>query len=140
MLHFILFISLKCEICAAVWKRLLLNSLLIAALGEDVQSPPSQRRRTDDSTSTGDLQPLPTSPPADMQSPNVQDTLFSTSPQLQHSGTFENRQVSNNIKVNVPVLFLVKQWRCYLLNVTFKNTENLSSYFSFFVLRGESLC
>ncbi|XP_053105030.1 DNA replication licensing factor MCM4 [Hemicordylus capensis] len=52
---------------------------------EDVQSPPSQRRRTDDSTSTGDLQPMPTSPPIDAQSPNVQDALFSSPPQLQHS-------------------------------------------------------
>uniref|UniRef100_A0A8C4WHV1 Uncharacterized protein n=1 Tax=Gopherus evgoodei TaxID=1825980 RepID=A0A8C4WHV1_9SAUR len=34
--------------------------------------------RTDDSTSTGDLQPMPTSPAVDMQSPNAQDVLFSS--------------------------------------------------------------
>ncbi|KAJ6662112.1 hypothetical protein lerEdw1_012577 [Lerista edwardsae] len=52
---------------------------------EDVQSPPSQRRRPDDSTSPGDLQPMPTSPPIDTQSPNAQDALFSSPPQFQHS-------------------------------------------------------
>uniref|UniRef100_A0A803SUU4 DNA replication licensing factor MCM4 n=1 Tax=Anolis carolinensis TaxID=28377 RepID=A0A803SUU4_ANOCA len=37
------------------------------------------------STSTGELQPMPTSPPINTQSPNVQDTLFSSPPQFQHS-------------------------------------------------------
>nr|XP_020646593.1 DNA replication licensing factor MCM4 [Pogona vitticeps] len=52
---------------------------------EDIQSPPSQRRRPDDSTSTGDLQPMPTSPLIGTQSPNAQVTLFSSPPQFQHS-------------------------------------------------------
>lgn len=64
------------------------NSHFVTAPVEDVQSPPSQRRRTDDSTSTGDLQPMPTSPPVGTQSPNVQDALFSSPPQFQSSGTF----------------------------------------------------
>uniref|UniRef100_A0A452IXP9 Uncharacterized protein n=1 Tax=Gopherus agassizii TaxID=38772 RepID=A0A452IXP9_9SAUR len=45
---------------------------------EDAQSPLLQKSRTDDSTSTGDLQPMPTSPAVDMQSPNAQDVLFSS--------------------------------------------------------------
>ncbi|MBN3304768.1 MCM4 factor, partial [Amia calva] len=48
-------------------------------------SPPSQRRRTDD-TSTGDLQPMPTSPATDVRSPAVQDTsLFSSPARSRHS-------------------------------------------------------
>uniref|UniRef100_A0A2D4MLH8 DNA replication licensing factor MCM4 n=1 Tax=Micrurus spixii TaxID=129469 RepID=A0A2D4MLH8_9SAUR len=46
---------------------------------ESVRSTPS---RLDDST---DLQPMPTSPPVDIQSPNVQDALFSSPPQMQNS-------------------------------------------------------
>uniref|UniRef100_A0A8C3B5P1 DNA replication licensing factor MCM4 n=1 Tax=Cairina moschata TaxID=8855 RepID=A0A8C3B5P1_CAIMO len=38
---------------------------------QDARSPPSQRRRPDDSASPGDLQPLPTSPPADARSPAI---------------------------------------------------------------------
>ncbi|XP_026580378.1 DNA replication licensing factor mcm4-like [Pseudonaja textilis] len=49
---------------------------------ESVRSTPSQQSRLDDST---DLQPMPTSPPVDIQSPNVQDTLFSSSPQMLNS-------------------------------------------------------
>uniref|UniRef100_A0A8C3I8K7 Uncharacterized protein n=1 Tax=Chrysemys picta bellii TaxID=8478 RepID=A0A8C3I8K7_CHRPI len=39
----------------------------------------------DDSTSTGDLQPMRTSPAVDMQSPNAQDVLFSSPPQFRES-------------------------------------------------------
>uniref|UniRef100_A0A4W3HCA8 DNA replication licensing factor MCM4 n=1 Tax=Callorhinchus milii TaxID=7868 RepID=A0A4W3HCA8_CALMI len=57
---------------------------------DEVQSPPSQRRRTDDTTSTGDLQPLPTSPAADVRSPNVQDSsLFSSPARSRHSAASE---------------------------------------------------
>ncbi|KAL7984323.1 hypothetical protein Chor_002893 [Crotalus horridus] len=49
---------------------------------ESLRSTPSQQSRLDDST---DLQPMPTSPPVDIQSPNVQDTLFSSPPQMQNS-------------------------------------------------------
>uniref|UniRef100_A0A8C3BBQ2 DNA replication licensing factor MCM4 n=1 Tax=Cairina moschata TaxID=8855 RepID=A0A8C3BBQ2_CAIMO len=54
---------------------------------QDARSPPSQRRRPDDSASPGDLQPLPTSPPADARSPGAADALFSSPPQFRHSGT-----------------------------------------------------
>uniref|UniRef100_A0A672HGB9 DNA replication licensing factor MCM4 n=1 Tax=Salarias fasciatus TaxID=181472 RepID=A0A672HGB9_SALFA len=48
--------------------------------GEGVTSPPSQRRRGQDS-STGDLMPMPTSPPTDMLSPAApQDTSLMSSP------------------------------------------------------------
>uniref|UniRef100_A0A674J8A5 Uncharacterized protein n=1 Tax=Terrapene triunguis TaxID=2587831 RepID=A0A674J8A5_9SAUR len=40
---------------------------------------------SNDSTSTGDLQPMRTSPAVDMQSPNAQDVLFSSPPQFQGS-------------------------------------------------------
>ncbi|NXU49981.1 MCM4 factor, partial [Turnix velox] len=49
---------------------------------QDAQSPPSQRRRTDDSTSTGELQPMPTSPAVGTQSPTAPDALFSSPPQF----------------------------------------------------------
>ncbi|XP_070798413.1 DNA replication licensing factor MCM4 [Pituophis catenifer annectens] len=49
---------------------------------ESVHSTQSQQSRLDDST---DLQPMPTSPPVDIQSPNVQDALFSSPPQMQNS-------------------------------------------------------
>ncbi|XP_034285625.1 DNA replication licensing factor MCM4 [Pantherophis guttatus] len=49
---------------------------------ESVRSTQSQQSRLDDST---DLQPMPTSPPVDIQSPNVQDALFSSPPQMQNS-------------------------------------------------------
>ncbi|XP_078543447.1 DNA replication licensing factor MCM4 [Lissotriton helveticus] len=51
---------------------------------EDVQSPPSQRRRTDD-PSTGELLPMPTSPAADVSIPSVQDSLFSSPAPFRHS-------------------------------------------------------
>ncbi|XP_058033645.1 DNA replication licensing factor MCM4 [Ahaetulla prasina] len=49
---------------------------------ESVRTTQSQQSRLDDST---DLQPMPTSPPVDIQSPNVQDVLFSSPPQMQNS-------------------------------------------------------
>ncbi|XP_070603835.1 DNA replication licensing factor MCM4 [Erythrolamprus reginae] len=49
---------------------------------ESGRSTQSQQSRLDDST---DLQPMPTSPPVDMQSPNGQDALFSSPPQMQNS-------------------------------------------------------
>lgn len=61
------------------------SALCLAA--QDARSPPSQKRRTDDSTSTGELQPMPTSPAAGAQSPAAPDALFSSPPQFRHSGT-----------------------------------------------------
>uniref|UniRef100_A0A4X2K3E7 DNA replication licensing factor MCM4 n=1 Tax=Vombatus ursinus TaxID=29139 RepID=A0A4X2K3E7_VOMUR len=52
---------------------------------ENAKSSPSQRRRTEDSTSTGELQPMPTSPGADMQSPATQEALFSSPPPFRSS-------------------------------------------------------
>ncbi|XP_042321983.1 DNA replication licensing factor MCM4 isoform X1 [Sceloporus undulatus] len=69
---------------------------------EDVQSPASQRRRPDDSTSTGDLQPMPTSPPVDTQSPNVQDALFSSPPQFQHSAVPLDFDISSPLTYGTP--------------------------------------
>ncbi|XP_055490082.1 DNA replication licensing factor MCM4 [Leucoraja erinacea] len=57
---------------------------------DGVQSPPSQRQRMDDSTSTGELQPMPTSPAADLQSTAVQESSFLSSPaRSRHSAASE---------------------------------------------------
>lgn len=56
------------------------------ARSEDARSSPSQRPRGEDSTSTGELQPMPTSPGGDLQSPVAQDVLFSSPPQMHSSG------------------------------------------------------
>lgn len=58
------------------------------ARSEDARSSPSQRRRAEDSTSTGELQPMPTSPGVDLRSPAAQDALFSSPPQIRPSGGF----------------------------------------------------
>jgi hypothetical protein len=63
------------------------------ARSEEARSSPSQRRRGEDSTSTGELQPMPTSPGADLQSPAAQDALFSSPPQMHSSGGFLKIQV-----------------------------------------------
>ncbi|XP_067887910.1 DNA replication licensing factor MCM4 [Heterodontus francisci] len=57
---------------------------------DGVQSPPSQRQRIDDLTSTGELQPMPTSPAADARSPRVQESSFLSSPaRSRHSAASE---------------------------------------------------
>uniref|UniRef100_A0A8C8RM54 DNA replication licensing factor MCM4 n=1 Tax=Pelusios castaneus TaxID=367368 RepID=A0A8C8RM54_9SAUR len=69
---------------------------------EDAQSPPSQKRRTDDSTSTGDLQPMPTSPAVDMQTPNTQDVLFSSPPQFRHTAIPLDFDISSPLTYGTP--------------------------------------
>nr|XP_032655976.1 DNA replication licensing factor MCM4 isoform X2 [Chelonoidis abingdonii] len=69
---------------------------------EDAQSPPAQKRRTDDSTSTGDLQPMPTSPAVDMQSPNAQDVLFSSPPQFRESAIPLDFDISSPLTYGTP--------------------------------------
>ncbi|XP_067409898.1 DNA replication licensing factor MCM4 [Emydura macquarii macquarii] len=69
---------------------------------EDAQSPPTQKRRTDDSTSTGDLQPMPTSPAVDMQNPNAQDVLFSSPPQFRHSAIPLDFDISSPLTYGTP--------------------------------------
>ncbi|KAM9166370.1 DNA replication licensing factor MCM4 isoform 1-T3 [Pangshura tecta] len=69
---------------------------------EDAQSPPSQKRRTDDSTSTGDLQPMPTSPAVDIQSPNAQDVLFSSPPQFRESAIPLDFDISSPLTYGTP--------------------------------------
>ncbi|XP_029770151.1 DNA replication licensing factor MCM4 [Terrapene carolina triunguis] len=69
---------------------------------EDAPSPPSQKRRTDDSTSTGDLQPMPTSPAVDMQSPNTQDVLFSSPPQFRESAIPLDFDISSPLTYGTP--------------------------------------
>lgn len=67
------------------------------ARSEDARSSPTLRRRGEDSTSTGELQPMPTSPGADLQTPVAQDTLFSSPPQIHSSSAF----------LNISILFLI---------------------------------
>ncbi|KFO76768.1 DNA replication licensing factor mcm4, partial [Cuculus canorus] len=69
---------------------------------QDARSPPSQKRRTDDSTSTGDLQPMPTSPPADAQSPSAPDPLFSSPPQFRHSAIPLDFDISSPLTYGTP--------------------------------------
>uniref|UniRef100_A0A672TTN9 DNA replication licensing factor MCM4 n=1 Tax=Strigops habroptila TaxID=2489341 RepID=A0A672TTN9_STRHB len=69
---------------------------------QDARSPPSQKRRTDDSTSTGELQPMPTSPPADLQSPAGPDALFSSPPQFQHSAIPLDFDISSPLTYGTP--------------------------------------
>ncbi|NXB13707.1 MCM4 factor, partial [Rhagologus leucostigma] len=69
---------------------------------QDARSPPSQKRRTDDSTSTGDLQPMPTSPPADAQSPGAADALFSSPPQFRHSAIPLDFDISSPLTYGTP--------------------------------------
>ncbi|NXH30395.1 MCM4 factor, partial [Myiagra hebetior] len=69
---------------------------------QDARSPPSQKRRADDSTSTGDLQPMPTSPPADAQSPGAADALFSSPPQFRHSAIPLDFDISSPLTYGTP--------------------------------------
>ncbi|XP_028003671.1 DNA replication licensing factor MCM4 isoform X2 [Eptesicus fuscus] len=69
---------------------------------EDARSPPSQRRRGEDSTSTGELQPLPTSPAADLQSPAAPDTLFSSPPPMPASAIPLDFDVSSPLTYGTP--------------------------------------
>ncbi|NWV79249.1 MCM4 factor, partial [Dasyornis broadbenti] len=69
---------------------------------QDARSPPSQKRRTDDPTSTGDLQPMPTSPPADVQSPGAADALFSSPPQFRHSAIPLDFDISSPLTYGTP--------------------------------------
>uniref|UniRef100_A0A5F9D030 DNA replication licensing factor MCM4 n=1 Tax=Oryctolagus cuniculus TaxID=9986 RepID=A0A5F9D030_RABIT len=69
---------------------------------EDARSPPSQRRRGEDSTSTGELQPMPTSPGADLQSPAPQDALFSSPPQMPSSAIPLDFDVSSPLTYGTP--------------------------------------
>ncbi|KAK2527835.1 DNA replication licensing factor MCM4 [Columba livia] len=69
---------------------------------QDARSPPSQKPRTDDSTSTGDLQPMPTSPPAEAQSPRAPDALFSSPPQFRHAAIPLDFDVSSPLTYGTP--------------------------------------
>uniref|UniRef100_A0A8C3B9S5 DNA replication licensing factor MCM4 n=1 Tax=Cairina moschata TaxID=8855 RepID=A0A8C3B9S5_CAIMO len=69
---------------------------------QDARSPPSQRRRPDDSASPGDLQPLPTSPPADARSPGAADALFSSPPQFRHSAIPLDFDISSPLTYGTP--------------------------------------
>ncbi|NXY84059.1 MCM4 factor, partial [Alcedo cyanopectus] len=69
---------------------------------QDARSPPSQKRRTDDSTSTGELQPMPTSPPADLQSPVAPDALFSSPPQFRNSAIPLDFDISSPLTYGTP--------------------------------------
>ncbi|KAM9199393.1 DNA replication licensing factor MCM4 isoform 2-T2 [Mergus octosetaceus] len=72
------------------------------ATPQDARSPPSQRRRPDDSASPGDLQPLPTSPPADARSPGAADALFSSPPQFRHSAIPLDFDISSPLTYGTP--------------------------------------
>ncbi|XP_008590171.1 PREDICTED: DNA replication licensing factor MCM4 [Galeopterus variegatus] len=70
--------------------------------GEDARSPPPPRRGGEDPTSTGELQPMPTSPTADLQSPAAQDALFSSPPQVHSSAVPLEFDVSSPLTYGTP--------------------------------------
>ncbi|OCT76788.1 hypothetical protein XELAEV_18031991mg [Xenopus laevis] len=70
--------------------------------GEEVQSPPSQRRRTEDSTSIGELLPMPTSPSGDVQSPSGQELLFSSPAPSRHSAHQSELDLSSPLTYGTP--------------------------------------
>ncbi|CAH2285145.1 DNA replication licensing factor mcm4 [Pelobates cultripes] len=69
---------------------------------EDVQSPPSQKRRTEDSTSMGELLPMPTSPSGDLQSPSGQELLFSSPAPSRHSALPSELDMSSPLTYGTP--------------------------------------
>uniref|UniRef100_A0A6I8QE43 DNA replication licensing factor MCM4 n=1 Tax=Xenopus tropicalis TaxID=8364 RepID=A0A6I8QE43_XENTR len=70
--------------------------------GEEVQSPPSQRRRTEDSTSIGELLPMPTSPSGDLQSPSGQELMFSSPAPSRHSALQSELDLSSPLTYGTP--------------------------------------
>ncbi|XP_078073193.1 DNA replication licensing factor MCM4 [Mustelus asterias] len=69
---------------------------------DGVQSPPSQRQRLDESTSTGELQPMPTSPAADAQSPRVQESSFLSSPARSRHSAASEFDISSPLTYGTP--------------------------------------
>ncbi|KAM5157663.1 DNA replication licensing factor MCM4 isoform 1-T1 [Mantella aurantiaca] len=69
---------------------------------EDVNSPPSQKRRTEDSTSIGELLPMPTSPSGDLQSPSGQELLFSSPAPSRHSVLQSELDLSSPLTYGTP--------------------------------------
>lgn len=83
-------------------------SYVISASSQDPTSPPSQRRRGQDS-STGDLMPMPTSPPTDMLSPaGPQDTSLFSSPRP--SGTSRLYCILRKLIQKANLLFWLMQF------------------------------
>ncbi|XP_072115075.1 DNA replication licensing factor MCM4 [Mobula birostris] len=68
---------------------------------DGLQSPP-QRQRVDDSTSTGELQPMPTSPVADVLSPPVQESSFLSSPARSRHSAASEFDVSSPLTYGTP--------------------------------------
>ncbi|PIO14704.1 hypothetical protein AB205_0024110, partial [Aquarana catesbeiana] len=68
---------------------------------EEVSSPPSQKRRTEDSTSIGELLPMPTSP-GDLQSPSGQELLFSSPAPSRHSALQSELDLSSPLTYGTP--------------------------------------
>ncbi|XP_073532823.1 DNA replication licensing factor MCM4 [Phyllobates terribilis] len=69
---------------------------------EEVHSPPSQRRRTEDSTSVGELLPMPTSPSGDLQSLSGQELLFSSPAPSRHSIVQSELDLSSPLTYGTP--------------------------------------
>ncbi|XP_041045117.1 DNA replication licensing factor MCM4 [Carcharodon carcharias] len=69
---------------------------------DGVQSPPSQRQRVDESTSIGELQPMPTSPAADAQSPRVLESSFLSSPARSRHSAASEFDVSSPLTYGTP--------------------------------------
>ncbi|XP_069777639.1 DNA replication licensing factor MCM4 isoform X2 [Narcine bancroftii] len=69
---------------------------------DGMQSPASQRQRVDDSTSIGELQPMPTSPTPDAQSPHVQESSFLSSPARSRHSAASDFDVSSPLTYGTP--------------------------------------
>lgn len=74
------------------------------ARGDSTRTPPSRKRRLDDSTSIGELQPMPpTSPGIDARSPNLQDfSLLSSPPRSRHSAVLSELDISSPLTYGTP--------------------------------------
>ncbi|XP_043921162.1 DNA replication licensing factor MCM4 [Protopterus annectens] len=74
-----------------------------SARGDVAQTPPSRKRRLDDSTSTGELQPMPpTSPGIDARSPNLQDSFLSSPARSRHSAVLSELDISSPLTYGTP--------------------------------------
>ncbi|XP_053323307.1 DNA replication licensing factor MCM4 [Spea bombifrons] len=67
-----------------------------------VQSPPSQRRRTDEPTSVGELLPMPTSPSGDLLSPSGEELLFTSPAPSRHSVLQSELDLSSPLTYGTP--------------------------------------
>lgn len=95
---------------------------LSVASSDGLASPPSQRRRGQDS-SNGDLPAMPTSPATDIASPAVHDTSLFSSPR-RSGNCFTIIDTQNAARCYLRALFAVTK-KCYFCCIAISGTETL---------------